>query len=179
MKRLLLLATLAACGPKPVVTPPHVADDSKVTEGSGWSRVEPGTWAFSLVEDGEQPQLTLNAEPGGRGTEKVELPAGATGGTVSAIEVIYMTPGAGAWTIGATTQSVSIGEDQIGGWVSTPLSAPVSGAFDVVFESPDGMLSVGALNEDRDAQVTYQPPGETAQPAPFTPFLHVTLTDVH
>ena len=63
---------------------------------------------------------------------------------------------------------------------SAALLAPFSGLEpDAMQQALPGIRLLGALNEDRNAQVSYQPPGETAQPAPFTPFLHVTLTDVH
>jgi hypothetical protein len=198
---LLSLIGVGACA-KPVVapvadehptTPPPASADQAVNEGNGWTRTAPGTWTYSVIGDDENPLEKLGAEPGGRGIARYDLPDGAKGGEVSEIQVIYDSNGAGTWTIHGSgdndspseavlgTAPVAITDAEYMGWRRAAFepAAPVTGTFYLFFESPDGALTVDAIQARGESHLMYQPPGGTAELAPYEPFVRVTLTNVY
>lgn len=206
MKRILLLSlVLAACSGKPPVSPapaqtttgPTAASDTSVSPGNGWTRTAPGQWQYAVDQD-RPSGVSLVADPGGRGLERIALPAGASGAVLTAIDVGYTAAGSATWKVypdqgGMPAASpvanvdVQITADMVGQdgapplWTHHALTPPaaVGSVFWLAFESPDGHTAVGAVNAP-DAIVMYQAPGaSTPATAPYTPFVRVSLGEVH
>jgi len=200
-----ILLFLAACTAPAVVAPapaqtttgPTAAGDSNVVGGEGWTRIAPGMW--QLARDNDRPSDTrMMADPGWRTLERVDLPQGAVGGQLDAIDVSYGAAGAATWTVlpdqggvpgeaPLATLPVQITTDMVtlGGapprWTHHALvpAAGVGATFWLAFESPDGNAAVDAVNSP-EAIVVYQAPAAThPDPLPYTPFVRVSLSNVH
>ena len=176
-----------ACHGKGGPTTP-VAADAKVTPGAGWTRTAPGEWTYDPGTDGPTT-MNLNAPPPGRGIERIELPAGATGAEIAIIRTGVTSGGTYRWTaqamsgapIGAAETTATLDDAHGPGnpqWFDTALTgATVTGGFDLVFETVDGEPAVGAIDGERN--VSFQAaPDEPAQLVPYTAYVRVVLSNV-
>jgi len=188
----------AACGgksspstgtaPEPVAT---AAADAAVQEGGGWKRSAPGVWIYDPGFD-KPSEVDLVAPPPGRGIERLELPAGATGAKLATVSAGMTKGGEFTWTAyAAAGAGAEVGAQLASGdgtaapadtltWIDTPLGdAAVTGPFLVAFTTRSGTPAVGATRGD-PGNVYFQPALDApAQQTPFAAFVKVTLTDVH
>ncbi|HVV82246.1 MAG TPA: hypothetical protein VHE35_04175 [Kofleriaceae bacterium] len=188
---------MAGCGSKAKpadTTPQPTADDSAVTEGGDWHRVKPGLWTYDRDFD-RAPETPLVAPDAGRGIERIDLPAGATGGTVTTISADMLGAGDFTWTVyasdgpgGELGASIASGDGtapatatpESGAWVDVGLKAPVTTPFAIVFTTRSGEPAVGAIEGDAPGNVYFQPdPSSPAQQTPFIAYVRVSLADVH
>ncbi len=176
------------------------ARDGAVEEGASWKRVEPGTWEFSPF--GSKPSTrSLSAEAGGRGILVVDLPEGATGGTLTKVSAHYTHAGTARWVVYPAAgkdgdlsgdvlgqAEITVTDDQVSKvgteaiWTDVTFDPPIEidgTRFHLAFEVVSGQPAV-ASDSDKSDRVYYQgPKDKKPKKTPFSAHVRVVLGDMH